>query len=129
MKPAWNAAVRSSTEDASRHTFVTSLRTHCNAYRLYHIKESDYPADQTPAAYPPEMAGLLRQEAWTTGTTLGGQWDWDYGQFGFTAGVSLYQPNRTAEQMTEVDAIFDDGDLASGAFRQRAEGYINIIAF
>ena len=35
---------------------------------------------------------------WTKPNTLGGQWDWDNGQFGFKAGVSVYRPTASSAQ-------------------------------
>ena len=54
-------------------------------------------------------------------------WDWDYKQFGCTAGISVYQPMADAAQMQELDALIDDGDLSSGNFRTRSDGYIYVI--
>jgi len=75
------------------------------------------------------MAPYLAKMAWFERTPIGGQWDWDNGQFGFKAGVSVYQPDRTPQEMREIDAMIDDGDLATGGFRSRTDGYISIIEF
>ena len=38
------------------------------------------------------MSGEFAAAKWTAATSVGGQWDWDYQQFGFTAGISVYRP-------------------------------------
>jgi type IV pilus assembly protein PilA len=73
------------------------------------------------------MAGSILPEDWTRGTPIGGQWDWDNGAFGVVAGVSVFQPDRTPEEMSDIDRLIDDGNLSTGVFRQRTDGYIFII--
>jgi len=76
---------------------------------------------------PTEMAEYLGGFPWSEDTVIGGQWDWDYGVFGVTAGVSVKSPKWGNEQMQEIDALIDDGNLGSGQFRQRPGGYIYIL--
>ena len=45
------------------------------------------------------------------------------------AGLSVYQPNRTRAQMKNLDKEIDDGDLATGVFREHENGYIYVIEF
>ena len=73
------------------------------------------------------MLEYLGRFPWTQPTSLGGQWDWDDGQFGFKAGVSVYQPAAPVSQMQKIDQLIDDGDLATGGFRARSGGYISVI--
>ena len=64
---------------------------------------------------------------WVDKTPIGGQWDWDNGQFGSKAGVSVYMPPVTDEEMREVDALIDDGNLSTGSFQKRTGGFIYIM--
>jgi hypothetical protein len=41
--------------------------------------------------------------------------------------VSVYQPDRTTAEMADIDKIIDDGNLSTGVFRQRSNGYIFIL--
>ena len=68
---------------------------------------------------------------WAETTSLGGYWDWDYNQlqFGCRAGISVYTPQWTDEQMREIDARIDDGNLSTGSFRKRSGGYIWAVEF
>ncbi|MFU8779872.1 MAG: prepilin-type N-terminal cleavage/methylation domain-containing protein [Kiritimatiellia bacterium] len=45
------------------------------------------------------------------------------------SGVSVYRPSRTAAEMQAIDARIDDGNLNTGNFRHRTDGYIYIIEF
>jgi prepilin-type N-terminal cleavage/methylation domain-containing protein len=112
---------------AENNIYLTNARYACRAFSLYRVENNAYPPDRTPGLMPLGMETLLGGMDWTQPTPIGGSWDWDYGQFGVTAGVSVFQPDRTAAEMVEVDATADDGDLSTGSFRARADGYIMVI--
>ena len=114
-------------EDTQNSILVADLRIAQHAFRHYFIKTGQYPPDRTPRIVPPGMAGYLEKMNWGSRTSIGGWWDWDYLQFGCTAGVSVYRPSRDDGEMAEVDKLIDDGDLATGNFRKRNQGYIYII--
>jgi len=108
--------------------FVSDLRTFSDQFNIYSVENGHYPQDVGPGVIPPEMAGHLSTR-WEEETVIGGLWDWDYEQFGYEAGVSVYQPGMSTERMQLLDGRLDDGDLDAGKFRQRAGGYIYIIEF
>jgi prepilin-type N-terminal cleavage/methylation domain-containing protein len=116
-----------STHDAANGTFVTNIRAYASAFAVYNHRKNGYPPDQNQGDFPPEIAPAIHPDEWTRPTPIGGQWDWDFGQFGLTAGVSVYQPDRTPAEMADIDKIIDDGNLSTGVFRQRANGYIFIL--
>jgi prepilin-type N-terminal cleavage/methylation domain-containing protein len=109
--------------------FEADLRGAKDAFTQYSFDNRRYPPDGMPAEVPNGMADYLRRVDWTNNTTVGGQWDWDNGQFGFKAGVSVYRPTVPIAQMREVDTAIDDGNLSTGSFRSRSQGYIGIIEF
>jgi hypothetical protein len=39
----------------------------------------------------------------------------------------VYEPTVSVEQMREIDRKIDDGDLNTGNFRARSQGYIFIL--
>jgi prepilin-type N-terminal cleavage/methylation domain-containing protein len=114
-------------ERAQATRFINDMRVATGAFEMYAIEEGGWPADRGPGAIPAGMADYLTKFAWNEDTSIGGKWDWDYLQFGCVAGVSVYLPNRSAAEMAEIDGMFDDGNLSSGFFRQRSQGYINIL--
>lgn len=110
--------------------FVNDMRIATDAFNLYVMEHNGvYPPDVTPSVMPAGMSDYLRKMRWAETTPVGGQWDWDLDQFGFKAGVSVYRPTMGDVEMTRVDHKCDDGDLATGMFRKRADGYISIIEF
>jgi len=53
---------------------------------------------------------------------------WDYGQFGFQSRcVGLIVAPTCRYAFDGIDRIIDDGNLNTGNFRKRSQGYINII--
>ena len=110
--------------------FISDLRVASDAFQMRTMELGSYPADGTPGQMPAGMGPYLAKMAWTEQTSIGGQWDWDNGQFGFKAGVSVYMPDFTDDEMRDyVDRVIDDGNLATGGFRKRAAGFISIIEF
>ena len=123
--PAFMRARRTTQTNA----FIQDLRLAVDAFTMYNLENGSYPADRTPGVIPPGMEEHLRRIRWNENTPIGGQWDWDYQQFGYYAGVSVFQPHRTPLEMREIAARIDDGSLSTGNFRSRADGYIYIIEF
>ena len=107
--------------------FAADLQVAKAAFIEYSMDHGKYPPDTMPGVVPDGMDDYLRRIAWTQPTTLGGSWDWDNSQFGFKAGVSVYHPTASIGQMLRIDQMIDDGNLATGDFRSRADGYIGII--
>ena len=117
----------SAATDSETAVVAKNLRQFATQFVLFHARTGAYPADESPGVMPAPMVGLIDPATWSQGRPAGGQWDWDHGQFGVTAGVSVFQPQYTAAQMTEVDRLLDDGDPATGRFRARANGYIYVV--
>jgi type IV pilus assembly protein PilA len=107
--------------------FISDLRTFSQAFEAFASTNGGWPPDGVPGSFPTGMTGDLKTAAWSGETSLGGRWDWDYQQFGVTAGISVHQPTATVELLTEVDRKIDDGDLTTGNFRERSDGYIYIL--
>jgi prepilin-type N-terminal cleavage/methylation domain-containing protein len=108
--------------------FINDLRVALGAIEVYVLEAGHFPPDGI-AGFPAELAPSFPPGKWAPPTSVGGRWDWDFEQFGFTAGLSVYQPTASAEQMREIDALIDDGNLETGTFRARSNGYIAIMEF
>lgn len=114
-------------ESAQVSRFVADLRTAKGAFTVYAVDHGTFPGDKQPGEMPDGMQEYLARMDWQGRTTLGGQWDWDYQQFGCRAGVSVYGPTAPAAQLQSADRACDDGNLATGSFRSRSGGYISVI--
>jgi len=114
-------------ENTRKARFAREIKSAGHAFVQYAFDHGDYPADTIPAQMATGMAEYLNGFPWIEETVIGGQWDWDYEVFGVHAGVSVKSPNWDDDQMREVDALIDDGNLGSGQFRKRPGGYIFIL--
>jgi prepilin-type N-terminal cleavage/methylation domain-containing protein len=116
-------------EQAQNTKFINALRIATGAFEMYNIEHSAFPPDVNRAVIPAGMDSYFGKTLdWTKPTPIGGNWDWDYNQFGFTAGVSIVGSPAPPEQMTEIDQKIDDGDLASGQFQDKGSSrYSDII--
>lgn len=106
-------------ERTRRTRYVNALRVVRDAVELYAAEHNGYPADAQPGVLPVGMQTYFTGKFnWTAPSPIGGRWDWDLGVLGLTAGVSVSGVDETPEAMAEIDAMIDDGDLTSGAFRE-----------
>ncbi len=61
-------------------------------------------------------------------TPIGGAWDWVNRKSDSHIGVSVVAPSADSAQLTEIDALIDDENFATGRFIQSAsDHYVAII--
>ncbi len=108
--------------------FINDVRIATGAFQQYALDIGRYPADVTPGVIPSGMREYLQGIRWTEDTPINGRWDWDNGQFGVKAGVSVYYgADMQDARLIDIDRKIDDGNLDTGNFRKRSQGYIAII--
>lgn len=113
--------------------FSGELRAIVQLVEMYAMETGNYPPDGIAALHP--VIEEYGKKSFNPQSSIGGRWDWDYNQFGVRAGLSLYVGDSASARkrdtihriMQDVDKIIDDGNLATGRFRQRNQGYIYII--
>lgn len=113
--------------DAKRATCANELKQMARLFQIYEARYGGWPADAVEGVLPPEANGIVDLGQFESATPMGGRWDWDRDQFGVHAGLSIYRPTATEEEMQELDRTVDDGNLATGKFRARPDGYIFVL--
>ena len=108
--------------------FVNDLRIGRAGFEAYALEKGRWPPDGS-SGMPAEINGYISLAKFNGPTPLGGNWDWDFNQFGFAAGLSVYTPTADVATMRIVDQRIDDGNLTTGLFRSRSQGYIYILEF
>lgn len=108
--------------------FANDMRIGGAAFETYAMETGGWPPDGS-GDVPAAMDGYLNLAKFNGPTPLGGSWDWDRGVFGVTAGLSVRNPTVDATTMLLVDQQIDDGNLATGDFRARTDGYILVLEF
>lgn len=108
---------------ASQNTrIVSDLRVFAQAFEIYNAQNGTWPdnagAGVVPSS-PVSMSGDFKVANWQATTVIGGRWNWDKAMSGVTAGLSISGVLTAGdEQLTEIDAKIDDGDLTTGYFRK-----------
>jgi type II secretory pathway pseudopilin PulG len=128
LVPTVNVAIRNK-ENAQ---CASRLRSGVAAFELYHSEMGGYPPDQvvpsqTTVAAMADYFSSLNIDWWGEATSLGGRWDWDVGYHGFAASLSIWNPTKSAVQLTDFDRLVDDGNLATGKFRKVDSQYHYIL--
>lgn len=124
--PSFMRARRKSMSTAAANDY----RKAADGFETYAAFNGDYPADAAPGVVPTEIGDFMPRMDWEARTPVGGQWDWDGPGSGFTeyrTAVSIFNPSAGEATMLEVDKLIDDGDLSTGLFIQRANGYAYIL--
>lgn len=108
--------------------FLNDLRIIEDSISTYNLANHRYPEDVSAAVMPPSLASYLPRMNWENPTPIGGYWIFSGNAGGFKCSIGVMQPGRTANEMAEIDAKLDDGNLSSGRFRLVSGNlYIKII--
>lgn len=97
--------------------FAAELRVAAGAFEMYAMHNVDYPADAAPGVMPDGMREYLRRTAWSEGTPLGGQWDWERDTAEALAAIRAIGVSLSTAEWQALDQKIDDGDVDIGAFR------------
>lgn len=109
------------TDEARKGAFIKNLKSLADAAEIVAVRTGQYPADSSSGAFPPELAGYIREDDWTRGTPLGGVWDVERNDNGVTSAVGVHFQNVPTPGdafMADIDQRIDDGDLDTGVFRR-----------
>ena len=91
------------------------MRNIGEAFLSYKLATGFFPLDSFD--FPPEMVDYLDPDLWTDGTPIGGSYNWEGPNNFAYAGISIYPPDAAPNEEYEmIDAILDDGNLATGRF-------------
>lgn len=118
-------SMTSSADEARRGRFCDSLRTFVTAAQWATEKNGEPIEDASSGELPAELAGLVKASSWEAATPLGGVWDSERDSFGVVSAVGVHYLNGGDpgdEEFLQVDALMDDGDLATGGFRKLGAG-------
>jgi prepilin-type N-terminal cleavage/methylation domain-containing protein len=107
--------------------FINDARVAAGAFEMYTLEQRGYPPNVAQGVVPPGMGPYLGRFPWTQPTPLGGQWNWDSDVHGYKAGVAVCGSSFPLEVFQKIDRTIDDGDLSTGMFRERPNGYTYVI--
>jgi len=114
------------TEAARQSAFITNGNHFAQQASYFYLKTGSYLSDASSGSLPPGFEDYVDPSDWENGTPIGGVWDAEsFDTGGFASAIGVHFDGGEAKDdayMTEVDALFDDGDLSSGSFQKIAEG-------
>ena len=107
--------------------FVSDLRVFTQAFETYALENGNWPPNVGPGLVPAGLSGAIQVGVWTAPTVLKGSWNYDRNINGVAVAVSLSGSTVTDAQMLEIDAMIDDGDLATGHFRKISSRFMYVL--
>jgi type IV pilus assembly protein PilA len=100
---------------------ATQIGSFARAFEVAKQVNGDYP-DDTHLTLPQVTGLFINASDWASSTLLGGNWNWE-GPDGYSyAGIAIDGATAPEEDIAQLDAIMDNGDLSSGKFRKTPNG-------
>lgn len=117
-------AIRRAQRSSQNTRVINDFRVFVQAFEIFNTNNGGWPDTAAPGVMPnlpTSITDTLKAASWTSGTTLGGLWQWDNQlASGSVAGVCIIGFTCTDEQLQQIDAKLDDGNLATGNFQKTA---------
>ena len=106
--------------------YLNDLRQICDAAERYALEAGTFPPNGTASLHD-NLRGYVPDKLFRATTPLGGVWDWDYDQNGFSVCVSVWQFTAGDEQLLDIDRAIDDGVLTSGIFQKMGSKVVYVL--
>lgn len=110
---------------AAQTAFARNAKSFADAAVMHRARTGMWIGDGSSGQIPAGFEDFIDPEQWENGTPIDGSWDSETRpDFDITLGIGVHfqvaAERKDAAYMSAVDAIMDDGDLTTGAFRQFA---------
>lgn len=115
------------TAQSSRAVFTANIKEYVKAAQLYRFDTGEYLEDSSSGVMPAGFEHYVDAGKWQAGTPIGGVWDSEFegtGDVKSAIGVHFDGSGISRDDMfmSDIDALIDDGDLATGVFRKLEAG-------
>ena len=111
-------------EDARKTAFASCVKVFVEAAQVFFFKTGEHLEDSASGTVPDGWDTYIDTKAWTSLTPIGGVWDAEQDSFGLTSSLGVDfgggGEDRDDDYMGDIDDVFDDGALGTGAFRKIA---------
>ncbi len=110
--------------DTEQTAFAADGKSFLGAAILFFAKTGEFLEDGGSGELPAGFGEYIDVNAWTRMTPIGGVWDTEFEDNGVTSALGVHfngtGPTQSDDYMTKIDAMVDNGDLATGGFRKLA---------
>ncbi len=110
---------------ARQTAFVADVKIFNTAAQLYTLDNNEFLEDSSSGTIPSGFENYIEEDKWLAGTPINGVWDAENTSYGITSAFGVHFNNAGERKddayMLEIDRIFDDNNLATGAFRKIAD--------
>lgn len=97
--------------------FMSDLRTFRDALDICVAETGALDHGSSSGTLAPSLALYIQEGAFTEESPIGGNWDVEFNKSGVTLGVGVHNYTCSADQLADIDAAYDNGDLSSGNMR------------
>ena len=101
---------------------ASEMRSLSQGFVAFYASNGQYPPD-SHASLPPGMSEYINPILWLNPTPIGGNYNWEGPDNYAYAGLSIFPADAAPlNELTMLDHLLDDGDLAQGNFRYGSNG-------
>ena len=105
---------------------ASELRSLSQAFVAYVAENGEFPPD-SHATLPAGMELYINPAIWAEETPIGGNYNWEGLDTYPYAGLAILDPTIEVKYVIALDAMLDNGDLATGRFRNGTNGRPTLI--
>lgn len=117
-------AIRRSQRSSQNTRVINDFRVFTQAFEMFNTNHGGWPDTAAPGVMPnlpTSITDTLKAASWQATTALGGLWQWDNAlSSSGVAGICIIGFTCTDEQLQQIDAKLDDGNLGTGNFQKTA---------
>lgn len=106
---------------------ANNFRVFSGAFETHAMENGGWAPDGQGNELPPTVQPYFEGSSWYEPPIPGGWYDWEYDRAGFKASISLAYEKDFPEVFVKVDALLDDGNLATGNFVKSNGRYFYIL--